>query len=206
MGGAERSVHDAEEPSAVPAGVPTAHRRARAEGAYARRTRTPVRTLGPGDSKLGSAGRPSCRALISPVTGIAMAISPSGGRPSSARCSARPLITLATLRIHSIRAFASSVLDVVQDRGRRGRSPPLSGPLRALAGWNGLPALPSWPRGGAIHADHHAPVSSHAEIGKTSRYRLTCVRDPLCASTMAPVTPSNPWASSPGNRVGPGAP
>ena len=78
MGGAERSVHDAEEPSAVPAGVPTAHRRARAEGAYARRTRTPVRTLGPGDSKLGSAGRPSCRALISPVTGIAMAISPSG--------------------------------------------------------------------------------------------------------------------------------
>src|SRR5437588_9790488 len=32
MVGAERSVHDAEEPSAVPGGVPTAHHRTGAEG------------------------------------------------------------------------------------------------------------------------------------------------------------------------------
>src|SRR3989441_7515678 len=58
MVGAERSVHDAEEPSAVPGGVPTAHHRTGAEGTDARRTGAPVRTLGPGDPELGSAGRP----------------------------------------------------------------------------------------------------------------------------------------------------
>ena len=36
--GAERKVHDAEEPSAVPGGVPTAHHRTGAEGTDARRT------------------------------------------------------------------------------------------------------------------------------------------------------------------------
>src|SRR5207253_5377139 len=58
MVGAERSVHDAEEPSAVPGGVPTAHHRTGAEGTDARRTGAPVRSLGPGDPELGSAGRP----------------------------------------------------------------------------------------------------------------------------------------------------
>ena len=36
----------------------TAHHRTGAEGTDARRTRAPVRTLGPGDPELGSAGRP----------------------------------------------------------------------------------------------------------------------------------------------------
>ncbi len=58
MVGAERSVHDAEESWAVPARVPAAHHRTGAEGTYARGAGAPVRTLGAGDSELGSAGRP----------------------------------------------------------------------------------------------------------------------------------------------------
>jgi hypothetical protein len=56
--------------------------------------------------------------------------------------------------------------------------------------------------------DYPRPIDRYIDFfGGTAsaRSRLACAHDPFCASTMAPVTPSNPWASSPETRVGPGA-
>src|SRR5712691_7925069 len=58
MVGAERSIHDAEEPWAVPTGVPATHRRAGSQRTDARGARTAVRAVGPVHPELGAPGRP----------------------------------------------------------------------------------------------------------------------------------------------------
>src|SRR6266568_5003575 len=58
MVGVERSIHDAEEPWAVPTGVPATHRRAGSQRTDARGARTVVRAVGPVHPELGAPGRP----------------------------------------------------------------------------------------------------------------------------------------------------
>src|SRR5713226_1887428 len=54
MVGAERSIHDAEEPWAVATGVPATHRRAGSQRTNARGVRTAVRTVGQVHPELGA--------------------------------------------------------------------------------------------------------------------------------------------------------